>query len=40
LQSGGILKLVKNVKLLLVFQNVDLNNLVNFGHWEGHQFKF
>jgi hypothetical protein len=32
--------LVQKVKLLPVFQPIDLQNFVNFEHQEGHQFEF
>jgi hypothetical protein len=35
-----ILKLVQRVKFLPMFQTIDLQNLENCGHWEGHQFEF
>jgi hypothetical protein len=35
----GILNFIQKVKLLLVFQDIDLQNLANFGHREGHQFE-
>jgi hypothetical protein len=40
LQSFGILNLIQKVKFLLVFQSVDLQNLVKFWHQEGHQFEY
>jgi hypothetical protein len=40
MQSNGILKLVQKVKFILVFHNIDLQNLAKFGHWEGQQFEF
>jgi hypothetical protein len=30
----------QNVKLFLMFQTVDLQNLVNLGQREGYRFKF
>jgi hypothetical protein len=40
LQSFGILNLIQEAKLLHLFQSLDLQNLVKFGHHEGHQFKY
>jgi hypothetical protein len=40
MQYSEILKLVEKVKFLPLFQAVYLQNLENFKHREGHQFKF
>jgi hypothetical protein len=37
MQSSRILNLIQKVKLIPVFQSIGLQNLVNFGHMEGHQ---
>jgi hypothetical protein len=37
MQSYGILKLIQKAKFLPMFQTIDLQNLSNIGHWEGHQ---
>jgi hypothetical protein len=39
MQSSGILKLIQKVKSLLMFHPIDLENLANFRHREGHQFE-
>jgi hypothetical protein len=40
MQSRGHLELGKKVKLFLMFKTIDLQDLVNFWHREGHRFEF